>query len=232
MTRDQFLTAALRNPANQAITNELHRLALPDAWLVSGCLVQTVWNVLTGRPIDHGISDYDIFYFDPDTSWEAEDAVIRDLKGRLGHLGVAIEARNQARVHLWYPGKHSLPYPALSRSTAASKRALMHLRLQNNENETLEKLLNTPPAVEHWFERTWRQSDDVRAREKSTQCRRTKCQTMTCRLKSMLASSIADARCTFVFSVFEKEDGFSFGRCRYNRCCPLANAQFLFLFLF
>lgn len=124
MTQDEFLTAALRNPANQAITDELHRPALPDAWLVSGCLVQTVWNVLTGRPIDRGISDYDIFYFDPDTSWEAEDAVIRDLKARLGHLGVAIEARNQARVHLWYPGKHGLPYPALSRSSDGIDRFL------------------------------------------------------------------------------------------------------------
>ena len=124
MTRDQFLTAALRNPVNPAITNELYRLALPDAWLVSGCLVQTVWNVLTGRPIDHGISDYDIFYFDPDTSWEAEDAVIRELRARLGHLGVAIEARNQARVHLWYPDKHGLPYPALSRSTDGIDRFL------------------------------------------------------------------------------------------------------------
>ncbi|WP_420968465.1 nucleotidyltransferase family protein [Bradyrhizobium sp. B120] len=124
MTLDQFLAAALRNPANQAITDELHRLALPDAWLVSGCLVQTVWNVLTNRPIDHGISDYDIFYFDPDTSWEAEDAVIRALKARLGHLGVAIEARNQARVHLWYPDKHGLPYPALSRSTDGIDRFL------------------------------------------------------------------------------------------------------------
>ncbi|WP_298375989.1 nucleotidyltransferase family protein [uncultured Bradyrhizobium sp.] len=124
MTQDQFLTAALRNPANQAITDELHRLALPDAWLVSGCLVQTVWNVLTSRPLDHGVSDYDIFYFDPDTSWEAEDAVIRDLKARLGHLGVAIEARNQARVHLWYPDKHGLPYPALSRSTDGIDRFL------------------------------------------------------------------------------------------------------------
>merc|ERR1712166_588388 len=38
------------------------------------------------------------------------------------------------------------PQPSTgSRSNAASKRALMHLRLQNNENETLEKLLNTPP---------------------------------------------------------------------------------------
>ena len=124
MTQDQFLTIALRNPANRAIIDELDRRALPDAWLVSGCLVQSVWNVLTKRPLDHGISDYDVFYFDSDTSWEAEDAVIRDLTARLGHLGVAIEVRNQARVHLWYPDKHGLPYPALSRSTDGIDRFL------------------------------------------------------------------------------------------------------------
>lgn len=124
MTKDQFLTAALRNPAHQAISDELYRLALPDAWLVAGCLVQTVWNVLTRRPIDYGISDHDIFYFDSDTSWEAEDAVIRDVEARLGHLGVAIETRNQARVHLWYSDKHGLPYPPLLRSTDGIDRFL------------------------------------------------------------------------------------------------------------
>jgi len=124
MDRDQFLAAALRNHANQIIIDELDRLALPDAWLVAGCLGQTVWNVLTGRAVDHGINDYDVFYFDPDTSWEAENAVIRRLKDRLGHRGIAVEARNQARVHLWYPDKHGLPYPALLRSTDGIDRFL------------------------------------------------------------------------------------------------------------
>ncbi|MBH5399174.1 nucleotidyltransferase family protein [Bradyrhizobium sp. CNPSo 4010] len=124
MSKDEFLALALRNPVNAAILDELHRLALPDAWLVSGCLVQTVWNALTGRPIDHGIADYDVFYFDPDTSWEAEDAVIRDVSDRLGHLGVKVETRNQARVHLWYPGKHGLPYPPLTRTTDGIDRFL------------------------------------------------------------------------------------------------------------
>jgi uncharacterized protein len=114
MDRDAFLAAALRNPNNEAIAGELFGPALPDAWLVSGCLVQTVWNVLTGRPCDHGISDYDVFYFDPDTSWQAENMVIRQLEERLARLGARIEARNQARVHLWYPQKHGLPYPALT----------------------------------------------------------------------------------------------------------------------
>ena len=78
MTRDEFLSLAFRNPVNQTIVDELFTLALPDAWLVSGCLVQTVWNVRTNRAVDHGINDYDVFYFDPDTSWTAEDAVILD----------------------------------------------------------------------------------------------------------------------------------------------------------
>ena len=104
--------------------DELFRLALPDAWLVSGCLVQTVWNTLTGRETGYGIADYDVFYFDPDTSWEAEDEVIRRVRSALAAHGAEIEARNQARVHLWYPGKHGLPYPPLRSSTAGIDRVL------------------------------------------------------------------------------------------------------------
>jgi len=74
MNQSEFLATALRNPVNAAISDELFRLGLPDAWIVSGCLVQTVWNALTARAPDYGINDYDVFYFDPDTSWAAEDA--------------------------------------------------------------------------------------------------------------------------------------------------------------
>ena len=124
MDADDFLALVLHNPVNEIIADELFHLALPDAWIVSGCLVQTAWNVLTGRAVDYGIHDYDIFYFDPDTSWQAEDAVIRKLQGRLAKLGVKVEVRNQARVHLWYPQKHGLPYPALRSSTEGIDRFL------------------------------------------------------------------------------------------------------------
>src|SRR3954452_11214079 len=124
MNRDEFLAAALRNPNNKIIAEELLRLALPDAWIVAGCLVQTVWNVLTGRAVDYGINDYDVFYFDPDTSWEAEDAVIRKLDDALVHLKVKVEARNQARVHLWYAEKPGVPSPPLACSTEGIDRFL------------------------------------------------------------------------------------------------------------
>ena len=111
MTSEEFIAVALSNPANRAIVDEI--ATLPDGWLAGGCLVQAVWNSLTGRPLSYGINDYDVLYFDPDTSWEAEDAIIRRLEQRLAALQVKIEIRNQARVHLWYPQRHGRPYPPL-----------------------------------------------------------------------------------------------------------------------
>jgi hypothetical protein len=49
MNSDAFVAVAFRNPVNEAVAEDLLRLALPDAWIVSGCLVQTAWNLQTGR---------------------------------------------------------------------------------------------------------------------------------------------------------------------------------------
>ena len=149
MDTDDFLAAVLRNPINGLIADELFDLALPDAWIVSGCLVQTAWNVLTRRAVDYGIADYDVFYFDPDTSWQAEDAVIRRLQGRLTKLGVKVEMRNQARVHLWYPEKHGLPYPALQSSRQGIDRFLKGNFAGSYESKLIKDfeahLPDTPP---------------------------------------------------------------------------------------
>jgi uncharacterized protein len=48
----------------------------------------------------------------------------RTLAERLASRGIAVEARNQARVHLWYPRKHGLPYPELRCSTQGIDRFL------------------------------------------------------------------------------------------------------------
>jgi hypothetical protein len=124
MNQSEFLALALRNPTNQTIADALFELALPDAWIVAGCLVQSAWNGLTGRAVDYGISDYDVFYFDEDVSWQAEDTVIRRVQDRLTKPDVTVEVRNQARVHLWYPQKHGRPYPALTCSTDGIDRFL------------------------------------------------------------------------------------------------------------
>jgi hypothetical protein len=110
---EQFRQSVLRFSLLDALLDEVARLALPDAWIVAGCLTQTIWNVQTARAHGHGIGDYDVFYFDPDLSWEAEDRVIARMRPISTRLDLAVEVRNQARVHLWYTAKHGTPYPPL-----------------------------------------------------------------------------------------------------------------------
>lgn len=122
-----FLAIIRANPINAEILDRLPSLGLPDAWLVSGCLFQSVWNHLSGRPLTQGIKDYDIFYFDDgDLSWAAEDAVIQRCAAALADLDAEIEVRNQARVHLWYEDKFGLPYPSLRSSCEGIDRFLEH----------------------------------------------------------------------------------------------------------
>jgi uncharacterized protein len=125
MTEPEFLAAAFRNRTNRAIVDRLGSLGTNDTWLVSGALFQSVWNAISGRTPDYGIRDYDVFYFDSDLSWEAEDAVIKRASQLFADLGQRVEIRNQARVHLWYQEKFGAPYPALRSATQGIDRFLM-----------------------------------------------------------------------------------------------------------
>ena len=76
-------------------------------WYVgAGGVNQTVFNYYHGYESDYGIKDYDIVYFDEDTSYEAEDVIIKDLEKRLKDLDVVSDIKNQARVHIWYNPKY------------------------------------------------------------------------------------------------------------------------------
>ena len=93
------------------------RSGVGDWWLTAGVLFQTVWNSLTGRPPGTGIRDADLFYFDADTSWEAEDAVIRAGADLFADLPVPVEIRNEARVHLWYAERFGVAGAAAFRNS-------------------------------------------------------------------------------------------------------------------
>ena len=101
----------------------LRAISLPEWRLIAGCLYQTVWNVLTGRPRGTGIRDYDLIYFDgSDLSWMAEDTVIRAVAAATRGCVGPVEARNQARVHLWFERRSGAPYPRLTSADEALSR--------------------------------------------------------------------------------------------------------------
>lgn len=121
-----FLRDVSLNPANAAILGCWNELDLPNAWLVAGCLFQTVWNIQSGRPPASGIKDYDLFYFDgQDLSESGEQKTQARVNAVLAHLQITVEVANQARVHLWYLRHFGRPYPELSSSEEGIKRFLV-----------------------------------------------------------------------------------------------------------
>jgi uncharacterized protein len=75
-------------------------------YVAAGAVTQTVWNNLFGNDLKYGIDDLDLIYFnDNDLSELHEDNVSNDIKKGLGQIGLNLDIKNQARVHLWYQDK-------------------------------------------------------------------------------------------------------------------------------
>ena len=111
------------DPALMHVLETARSLALPDAMIFSGAVYQTVWNALGDRPVGYGRKDYDLGYFDADTSWDAEDIVIRRVAEAFEEpFKSQVEVRNQARVHLWFKDRFGEDYAPLSSTKEALSR--------------------------------------------------------------------------------------------------------------
>lgn len=113
------LEAELReNSWLSEILRRFDDIGLPDAWIVAGCIAQTVWNLACGDAAESGIKDIDIVYFDhAELSAETEVDHERRLADYFSDLPVKLDVKNEARVHLWYEEVFGYPI-APYRSTA------------------------------------------------------------------------------------------------------------------
>ncbi|HEY0647560.1 nucleotidyltransferase family protein [Phenylobacterium sp.] len=124
-TPEARLEAVLRR--SEPLMHVLRTLAWlnPPDWMVfSGAIYQRVLNDLTDRPLDYGIKDYDVGYFDDsDISYDAEDVVIKGVAAAFEPpLREMVEVRNQARVHVWFQDHFNEPYEPLASSAEALSR--------------------------------------------------------------------------------------------------------------
>ena len=77
---------------------------IKDPWCIAaGAVMGLVWNHGTGRPDKHGIKDIDVVYFDAfDLSEQRETALEQVIHAEFPVEWPPPDAKNQARVHLWY----------------------------------------------------------------------------------------------------------------------------------
>jgi len=138
LTVERFIGIAMANPINAEIISRLPSLGLNQCMLTAGCLFQAVWNHQAQRPLDSSVKDYDVFYFDNDLSWEAENEVIKATQRLFDDLKVNVEIKNQARVHLWYNQRFGRSYPQLRSAKEGIDRYLIAATCVGLEAETGE----------------------------------------------------------------------------------------------
>lgn len=98
LTPEHFVSLAMGNPINAELMTRLPSLGVEQCLLTAGSLFQAVWNHRSNLPPACGVKDYDVFYFDQDVSWEAENEVIIKARQLFEDLGVNVDIKNQARV--------------------------------------------------------------------------------------------------------------------------------------
>ena len=110
-----------KNETLKEVLRRLEKSNLKNYYVGAGCINQTVFNYLHGFKIDDNINDYDIVYYDEDTSYEKEDIVIKYVEALLSDLNIKLDIKNEARVHLWYNKNYNenrKPYVSLEEAIA------------------------------------------------------------------------------------------------------------------
>lgn len=90
-------------------------LNIKNCYIGAGCINQTIFNYYHGFELDYGINDYDIVYYDDDTSYEAEDRIIKLIMSKVNN-SIKLDIKNQARVHIWFYEKYGIkrkPYTSV-----------------------------------------------------------------------------------------------------------------------
>ncbi len=107
---EQLLQMLKKNKSVQFILEHAKELNMPNWYLGSGGIVQTVWNIKHGFDPEYGIKDYDLVYYDANnTSSEAQDVFIEKGKELFKKIPVLVEIVNEARVYLWYRKEFGYP---------------------------------------------------------------------------------------------------------------------------
>jgi hypothetical protein len=121
-TEDRLVVHMRGNPFLWECLERLAGLGLPDCYLGAGCVAQTVWNACHGRSAAADIADYDVVYFDAgDLAEGSENEATASVRDAMAGLPVAVDVKNQARVHLWYRqrfGYDIVPYTSIEDAIA------------------------------------------------------------------------------------------------------------------
>lgn len=124
---EEFVSILKQNKDLMIILDYIAELKLPNFYIAAGSIFQTIWNYYDKKPLNYGIKDIDIIYYDSkniskDYEKDLERKIIEHFKSI--NLNYEFDVHNEARMHLWK---------------------------KENENKDINQYKNTEDAIDQWI---------------------------------------------------------------------------------
>lgn len=124
---EKFISILKENKDLITILDYIYELNLPNFYIAAGSIFQTIWNYYDQKPLNFGIKDIDIIYYDPnnlskESEKKLENKIIEHFKAL--NLNYEFDVHNEARMHLWK---------------------------KENENKDINQYKNSEDAIDQWI---------------------------------------------------------------------------------
>ena len=156
---DKIILILKENDELMKMLDFIDSLKLPNYYIAAGAIFQTVWNYYDGKPLNTGIKDIDIIYFQPDDLSVEIDLkyykIIDEFSKSLGY-NFEIDVSNEARMHIWKKKNYNIEIIPYKNAEEAISRwiATVHAIGLTKENGILK--LYSPYGLSDIFGRTIR----------------------------------------------------------------------------
>jgi len=124
---ETFISIIKQNKDLMEILDYIVELNLSNFYIAAGSIFQTIWNYYDNKPLNHGIKDIDIIYYDSNNikkedEQQIEDEIINHFKQI--NLNYEFDIHNEARMYLWK---------------------------KENENKDINQYKNSEDAIDQWI---------------------------------------------------------------------------------
>ena len=101
---ETFISIIKQNYDLMLILDYIEKLKLLNCYIAAGSVFQTIWNYYDKKPLNYGIKDIDIIYYDAENlskkaEKSIEDKIINHF--RKINMNYEFDIHNEARMHLW-----------------------------------------------------------------------------------------------------------------------------------
>lgn len=124
---EKFIEIIKQNKELMTILDYISKSNLPNFYIAAGAVFQTIWNYYDNVPLNYGIKDIDIIYYDKNNLSKEDEQILEDkIVEHFKELNInyKFDVHNEARMHLWK---------------------------KDNENKEIDQYINSEDAINQWI---------------------------------------------------------------------------------